>query len=101
MSIPHSASDYWTVRDHAEALCIERQMAHAPEAVTVQHIIDLNRFCDLADDGEGYDVPPDRMRALKSVGLVRGGKFGWYKTTDLGDLIRAYWFNVSAGEGGA
>ena len=81
-------------RAHYEALRINRQWEIAPAAVSVQHVIDLNRFCDCAEDDEGYDVPNDRMRALKAVGLVEGGRFGWYKLTDEGQRVRNVWFDM-------
>lgn len=80
-------SDYWLARDHEEALCLHRQLQAAGAGITVQHLIDLNRFCECCEDGEGYDVPKERMRELKRVGLVAGGRFGYYTTTVEGDRI--------------
>lgn len=81
-------------RDHYEALRINRQIEIAPSGVTSQHIIDLNRFCDCCEDGEGYNVPKERMRDLRIAGLVEGGRFGWYKVTDTGQSIRDVWFDM-------
>jgi hypothetical protein len=79
-------------RDHDEALAIARQLSIAGPGITPQHVIDLNRFCDCCDDGEGYDVPKERMRALRDAGLVSGGRFGYYSTTDAGELVRDAWW---------
>jgi hypothetical protein len=81
--------------DHAEALAIERQLAVAPAGVSAQHVIDLNRFCETTEDDGSYDVPKERMRALKAAGLVSGGQFGWYFTTDVGLSIRDAWFDLA------
>lgn len=83
----------WIDRDHDEATNIARQLIAAGPSITPQHIIDLNRFCDCCEDGEGYDVPLGRMRALRDVGLVSGGSFGRYQTTTLGNDIRDIWYN--------
>lgn len=82
-------------RDHNEALRIAQQLAIASAGVNAQHVIDLNRFHECCEDGEGYDVPKERMRDLKAVGLVEGGRFGFYKTTDEGMRIREVWFDMS------
>jgi hypothetical protein len=81
-------------QDHAEALAINCQLAAARDIrieATAQHVIDLNRFCECAEDGDGYDVPRERMRDLRDVGLVKGGRFGWYTTTEAGQLVREAW----------
>lgn len=79
---------YYYNLDHSEALAINRQLASAPQGTTSQNVIDLNRFCDCCDDDEGYDVPKERMRSLKAVGLVDGGRGGWYSLTDAGQSVR-------------
>ena len=84
------------LRDWDEAIAINRQLDFAGAGVTSQHIIDLNRFCDCADDGEGYDVPKDRMKSLKAVGLVDGGHRGYYSATEKGGDVHALWFEVNA-----
>lgn len=81
-------------RDHYEALRINRQIEVAQSGITAQHISDLNRFCECCEDGEGHDVPKDRMRDLLLAGLVEGGRFGWHKVTDAGQRIRAVWFDM-------
>jgi hypothetical protein len=83
---------YWLGRDHEEAIAIDRQLAAAGPGVTPQHVIDLNRFCDCAEDSEGYDVPKERMRKLRDAGLVSGGSFGYYTTTEHGMRVRFAWF---------
>lgn len=83
---------YWLGQDHAEALSINRQLDAARSGVKAQHVIDLNRFCDCAEDNEGYDVPKDRMRSLRDAGLVSGGQFGRYATTDDGNRVRQAWY---------
>lgn len=92
-------------RDHAEALAIDRQMrALLPVLeLTSQQVVDLNRFCECAEDDEGYDVPAERMRALRDAGLVEGGKFGRYATTEAGDAVRRRWWDAGEGKvaGGA
>lgn len=82
--------------DHAEALNVARQIAAAGPGITPQHIIDLNRFCETSEDGEGYDVPKERMKALRGVGLVEGGRFGWYGTTEEGERLRDFWWEPMA-----
>lgn len=84
---------HWINRDHEEALIIDRQLGVAGEGVTPQNVIDLNRFCDCAEDGEGYDVPKERMRSLRNLGLLAGGRFGRYETTEAGCALRSIWFN--------
>ena len=78
---------------HCEANAIERQRLASGPGVTLQHIIDLNRFCDCCDDGEGYDVPKERMRALREAGLLSGGRFGYYTTTPEGQRILSWRFD--------
>lgn len=87
---------YWVPRDHDEALAIDMQLRGAGPGITAQHVIDLNRFCDCSEDDEGYDVPLERMRELRKVGLVTGGRFGYYTTTDEGNRVRAMWFGINA-----
>lgn len=48
----------------------------------------FHRFCDCADDGEGYDVPKEMMKQLSVIGLVRSAGFGRYETTLYGTAIR-------------
>ena len=84
--------EYWFHRDHEEALSINRQLSVAGKEVTSQHVMDLNRFCDCTEDGEGYDVPLERMRSLREVGLVNGGRFGLYETTPAGQTVRSFWY---------
>lgn len=101
MSLHYQA--YWDryraqelLRDHDEGLTITRQLALAPAGTTPQHIIDLNRFCDCAEDGQGYDVPKERMKDLRAHGLVEGGHRGVYVVSDLGSQVRLAWFTEVA-----
>lgn len=81
-------------RDFEEACALSRQLDIAGDPrINSQHLVDLNRFCDCCEDSEGYDIPGERMRSLSSVGLVTGGRFGYYTLTDYGQKIRdAWWF---------
>jgi hypothetical protein len=47
---------------------------------------DLLRFFETSEDGQGYDVPKDRMKSLARVGLIRSLGFSRYEITDAGDL---------------
>lgn len=87
--------DVYFERDWDEAIAINHQLSHVGEGVTDQHIIDLNRFCDCCDDDEGYDVPKERMKALRAVGLVEGGHRGYYSTTEKGRTIYEQYFIVN------
>lgn len=89
-----SVSAYWLERDHREAIAIHQQLAQCGPGITVQHVIDLNRFCECCEDDEGYDVPKERMRDLKRVDLVYGGRFGWYTATTEGQRIRRIAFDA-------
>ena len=86
---------YHYERDHAEAMAILRQLAAGPVGLTAQNVIDLNHFCDCCDDDEGYDVPKERMRSLKALGLVEGGRGGWYSLTDAGQRVHDGRFDVT------
>lgn len=85
--------------DHIEAIILDQQIMAAPPGTTPQHIFDLNRFCECCEDSEGYDVPKERMRALKAAGLVDGGCFGWYTATDLGMTLRLMRFEQANATG--
>ena len=84
--------DVYFEHDWDEAIAINRQLSISGEGVTAQNIIDLNRFCETCDDGEGYDVPKERMKSLKAVGLVDGGHAGWYALTTIGVFIYSIYF---------
>ena len=58
-----------------------------PGWVTEQHIKDLRRFDDCAQDGEGYDVPKPRMQSLAGAGLVAHASRGIYSVTDFGRFV--------------
>lgn len=84
---------HWLNKDHAQALCLNHQFDKYQGKYSIQQIVDLNRFCECAEDGEGYDVPKERMKNLKEIGLIQGGPFGYYKTTDEGNELRSAWYD--------
>ncbi|KPB36899.1 hypothetical protein PsaNZ64_00695 [Pseudomonas syringae pv. actinidiae] len=54
-------------------------------SLTEQQSKDLQRFYETTEDGQGYDVPADRMKSLARVGLVRSLGFSRFEFTDVGD----------------
>lgn len=60
------------------------QMVSVPLRLNEQQARDVQRFYDTCEDGQGYDVPKDRMKALARIGLVRSLGFGRYELTDVG-----------------
>jgi hypothetical protein len=52
--------------------------------LTEQQEKDLLRFHETTEDGQGYDVPKDRMKSLARVGLIRSLNFSRYEFTDIG-----------------
>lgn len=64
--------------------CLEEAAAGLVLAsMSNQEIRDADRFCLICDDGEGYDIPKDRMKRLEELGLVKDKKFGQFEQTDL------------------
>ncbi len=61
------------------------QMVKVPLKLTEQQARDIQRFYDTCEDGQGYDVPKDRMKSLARLGLTRSLGFGRYELTDAGD----------------
>lgn len=57
--------------------------------ITVTEMEAFQRFCDCAEDNEGFDVDKDMMRRLADIGLVRSQGFGRYCATAYGDAVRA------------
>lgn len=55
-----------------------------PFAILDDELADLRRFTDCADDGEGYDVPKNRMKRLAEIGLLRHVSSGYYEHTVFG-----------------
>lgn len=53
--------------------------------LTKQQERDILRFYDTCEDGQGYDVPKDRMKSLACLGLIRPTGFSRYEITDAGD----------------
>ncbi|WP_350404324.1 hypothetical protein ABCR88_07690 [Pseudomonas sp. W17] len=58
--------------------------------ITEQQSRDLLRFHETTEDGQGYDVPKERMKSLASVGLVRWVGGSRYEFTDAGTELRAF-----------
>lgn len=58
-----------------------------PMILTEQQECDIQRFYDTCEDGQGYDVPKDRMKSLARLGLVRTTGFSRYEITDAGDAV--------------
>ena len=92
-------------QDHEYALAVERQLAVKHPGITgtlTSHdIMDFNRFCDCCEDGARYDVPKERMKVLRALGLVEGGGFGFYSTTRAGNAVREAWFKPDTNEAAA
>lgn len=55
--------------------------------MTRQQERDILRFYDTCEDGQGYDVPKDRMKSLARLGLIRPTGFSRYEITDAGDAV--------------
>lgn len=64
----------------------ERVIA-VPVTITARQERDILRFRDTCEDGQGYDVPKDRMKSLALLGLVRSVGFSRYEITDAGDAV--------------
>ena len=62
----------------------ERVIA-VPMTITAQQERDILRCRDTCEDGQGYDVPKDRMNSLARLGLIRPTGFSRYEITDVGD----------------
>lgn len=58
-----------------------------PMILTEQQERDIQRFYDTCEDGQGYDVPKDRMKSLARLGLIRTTGFSRYEITDAGDAV--------------
>lgn len=54
--------DLEQLRNTMSSLTIEVSMS-----LTEQESIDLKRFCETSEDGQGYDVPSERMKALADL----------------------------------
>jgi hypothetical protein len=52
--------------------------------LTEQQHRDVLRFHETTEDGQGYDVPADRMKSLARVGLIRSVGFKRYEFTYAG-----------------
>jgi hypothetical protein len=61
------------------------QMVSVPLELNAQQSRDVQRFHETCEDGQGYDVPKDRMKTLSRIGLVRALGFGRYELTDVGE----------------
>lgn len=58
--------------------------AALPFAILDQEMKDLMRFHECLMDGEGYDVPKDRMKRLAEIGLLRRVTANFYEHTTFG-----------------
>lgn len=58
--------------------------ATLPFAIMDQEMKDLMRFHECVMDGEGYDVPKDRMKRLAEIGLLRRVTANFYEHTIFG-----------------
>jgi len=58
-----------------------------PFAILEHELNDLRRFHECAMDGEGYDVPKERMHHLAEIGLVRRSSGNYYETTVFGTSV--------------
>ncbi len=56
-------------------------------SLTEQESEDLQRFCETSEDGQGYDVPSERMKALARLGLIRSLGFSRYEFTTVGNSV--------------
>lgn len=56
-------------------------------SLTEQQSKDLLRFFETTEDGQGYDVPAERMKSLASIGLIRSLGFSRYEFTDVGNSV--------------
>lgn len=55
-----------------------------PFAILDEEMKDLHRFHECVSDGEGYDVPKERMKHLAEIGLVRRVTANIYEHTTFG-----------------
>ena len=55
-----------------------------PFAILDEEMKDLHRFHECASDGEGYDVPKERMKRLAEIGLLRRVTANIYEHTTFG-----------------
>lgn len=58
-----------------------------PMILTEQQERDILRFYDTCEDGQGYDVPKERMKSLARLGLIRPTGFSRYEITDAGNAV--------------
>jgi len=71
-----------------------------PFAIMDQELKDLRRFHECVMDGEGYDVPKERMHHLAEIGLVRRCSANYYEATVFGLSVLNGDFDTTF-EGGA
>lgn len=62
----------------------EQKPVALPFAILDEEIKDLHRFHECVSDGEGYDVPKERMMRLAEIGLVRRVTANVYEHTTFG-----------------
>ena len=54
----------------------------------------LRRIAECLDDGEGFDVPKERMARLLELGFARHNGFGRYSITAIGQYLLGAWTKV-------
>lgn len=62
-----------------------------PEFLTAQDKSDLLRIEDCFSDGEGYDLPRERMQRLSELGVIRHNGGGVYSITAFGMYCTGAW----------
>ena len=67
-----------------EAKLREQEPVALPFAILGDEMKDLHRFHECVSDGEGYDVPKERMKHLAEIGLVRRVTANIYEHTTFG-----------------
>jgi hypothetical protein len=55
--------------------------------LTERQVEDLQRFHETSEDGQGYDVPAERMTSLARAGMIRSTGFSRYEFTDVGTSV--------------
>ncbi|ABO59827.1 hypothetical protein LA345_40175 (plasmid) [Burkholderia vietnamiensis] len=75
------------VVERAAASPLDSILARYP-FLSRKEVIAFNRFCDCAEDGEGYDVPVTVMQRLSEVGLVKKVRGSVYEATGFGGVVR-------------
>ena len=91
-SLAEALNNVRCLSDFGPELIAEQVFADAPAApapaalpfIPAHMFRDLARFNETCEDGQEYDVPKERMRAMASVGLVRWCGGSRFEITDCG-----------------